>query len=582
MLRKVLVGIGSMLFLFLGFNAAGVSEGKVKRGDLLFYVVSPTSSLKILPTDRDIPGSVSNEILLAASPGEYEPASFVIRSVTDIASLEIKASTLKGKGGIIPSSNIDIKIVKCWYQSGEGIVNEGKRIFTPELLLNDDSLVKVDTKNKENYVKANYPEGERYVCISKKNDPFLQYGKGERIPIEALPVKDSPVLLPIDIPAGTNKQIWITVKVPEDAKSGIYTSKINLSNAKETLGNLTLKLKVLPIELSQPYYASSIYYHGCLHPNWLKGSISCRYKSKKQLRAELKDMFIHGVTNPTCYQGFYQQDFDEKLLGEYLKIRNEVGIGGLPLYTLGLIGPSFNPTAPADLKVLKDRVKKVIKLAKSYGISEVYFYGKDEVKGKELMSQRPAWEAIHEAGGKIYVAGYKDSNFLLMGDIQDLLVCAGYPSKQEVAKWHAVGHKIWCYANPQAGIENPEIYRRNFGLLLWKHNYDGAATFIYMSSFGNSWNDFDHFWREHSFVYPTVDGVIDTIAWEGYREGVDDVRYLTTLLQAIEKNRNSSDTKIRRIVAQAEKYLEDLDISRNLNAIRLEMINYILKLTGGK
>ena len=26
-----------------------------------------------------------------------------------------------------------------------------------------------------------------------------------------------------------------------------------------------------------------------------------------------------------------------------------------------------------------------------------------------------------------------------------------------------------------------------------------------------------------------VNGVIDTIAWEGYREGVDDVRYITTL-----------------------------------------------------
>ena len=32
----------------------------------------------------------------------------------------------------------------------------------------------------------------------------------------------------------------------------------------------------------------------------------------------------------------------------------------------------------------------------------------------------------------------------------------------------------------------------------------------------------------------TVDGVIDTIAWEGYREGVDDVRYVTTLQKAIE------------------------------------------------
>jgi len=31
-----------------------------------------------------------------------------------------------------------------------------------------------------------------------------------------------------------------------------------------------------------------------------------------------------------------------------------------------------------------------------------------------------------------------------------------------------------------------------------------------------------------------MNGVVDTIAWEGYREGVDDVRYITTLAKAIE------------------------------------------------
>ena len=30
-------------------------------------------------------------------------------------------------------------------------------------------------------------------------------------------------------------------------------------------------------------------------------------------------------------------------------------------------------------------------------------------------------------------------------------------------------------------------------------------------------------------AYPMTDGVIDTIQWEGYREGVNDIRYLATL-----------------------------------------------------
>jgi len=40
-------------------------------------------------------------------------------------------------------------------------------------------------------------------------------------------------------------------------------------------------------------------------------------------------------------------------------------------------------------------------------------------------------------------------------------------------------------------------------------------------------------------AYPTVDEVIDTLQWEGYREGVDDTRYLATLLSAIDQAESS-------------------------------------------
>ncbi len=33
------------------------------------------------------------------------------------------------------------------------------------------------------------------------------------------------------------------------------------------------------------------------------------------------------------------------------------------------------------------------------------------------------------------------------------------------------------------------------------------------------------------FAYPVSNGVIDTVQWEGFREGVDDICYLSTLLK---------------------------------------------------
>jgi len=58
--------------------------------------------------------------------------------------------------------------------------------------------------------------------------------------IKNYPVQDSPVLLPADIPSGTNKQFWITVKAPETAKAGVYTGTIVLTSGTKTLPALTL------------------------------------------------------------------------------------------------------------------------------------------------------------------------------------------------------------------------------------------------------------------------------------------------------------------------------------------------------
>ena len=46
-----------------------------------------------------------------------------------------------------------------------------------------------------------------------------------------------------------------------------------------------------------------------------------------------------------------------------------------------------------------------------------------------------------------------------------------------------------------------------------------------------------HHYRDHVFAYPTSNGVIDTIQWEGWREGVDDTRYVATLIK-----KDGSDT----------------------------------------
>jgi len=76
-----------------------------------------------------------------------------------------------------------------------------------------------------------------------------------------------------------------------------------------------------------------------------------------------------------------------------------------------------------------------------------------------------------------------------------------------------------------------------------------------------------------------VDGVIGTIAWEGYREGVDDVRYLTKLQQLISSAEKSKDAKRKSAAGEAGEYLKTIDAGKDdLDAVRAKMADYIIKL----
>jgi len=97
-------------------------------------------------------------------------------------------------------------------------------------------------------------------------------------------------------------------------------------------------------------------------------------------------------------------------------------------------------------------------------------------------------------------------------------------------------------------------------------------NYAYQSTDGNPdiWNDFTSLRgnRNMTFTYPTTNGVVDTLQWEGHREGVTDIRYASTLAM------RKGWTK-----AQLESYLlslPTLTVSFDAVATRQTIINEIL------
>ena len=455
------------------------SRNLVFQGGILYALDNPIVNFQILPHDLVPPARVATDLRVTAAQGEIRASSLILQALRDLKEVTVSVSDLtheQGGGIVLPSSVADVRVVKCWYQAGtawHGIGQQkDRRVLTPELLVHDDRLLRVDEKSRKNFLRLSRPDGDVYW--DTEDPDYEQERDFTVLPVDKFPVRDAAALQPTELSADTLKQYWLTFRIPDTAGPGTYTGTVTVAAADGVVGKTELRLSVLPFRLPMPMtaydsrkaFTSSIYYRGILSAKHPQGSISSEYKSEGQLRAELKDMAEHGIFNPTSYQSLEN-------LAHYLRVRDEAGMRGLPLYSVGVsIG---NPSTEAQLSSLRQKIGKVRVIAEPFGIREVYLYGIDEARGEELLSQKKAWKLVREAGAKSFVAGYK-GHFDVVGDLLDVQVQANVPSREDAAQWHSAGGKIFCYANPQTGPENPELFRRNYGFYLWLQNYERVLS----------------------------------------------------------------------------------------------------------
>jgi len=151
----------------------------------------------------------------------------------------------------------------------------------------------------------------------------------------------------------------------------------------------------------------------------------------------------------------------------------------------------------------------------------------------------------------------------------------------EIKLYKGVGSIVLSYANPQVGIENPELYRRNYGLGLFFYGYDGCMNFAYQRQFGKSiWNDFDapliknkFYYRDHVFAYPIARGIISTIQYEGFKKGIIDLRYLKLLQSKLSENKNEKKDELKNELKNIqEKFLLSKDIYDDFEKLILKVL----------
>jgi len=532
------------------------------NGALTVYSVSPSSSTAILSDDDPAAkGAAANkEILGAAGLGEYEAVSFIVNAAKNLQNVTCQVE-LPG----FPQKNIDVKYLVCWLRDGGAWskhLNPARSLPAPvpELLVNDPEFV-----------------NRRFDRL-----PPLTAADGSKV----IPVKDADKLLPCNIPAGKNQQYIITFKVSKNIAPALYKGKVVLSSNNQVIANIPLALRVLPItlpaamtryDLNKPL-EYSVYYWG--HPTFDKvvplGGVM---RSMDRLAAEIKDMAAHNVTSPAfTWRGAKYQYGRPAENSQAIRLALAAGMCRSGIYFGGSI--DGRAKTQAQLDEVYQRVKKFVKLLRSIGVkSPVYIYGQDEQTTQaQHEAQFPPRRAIHRAGAVNWVSTFPEAfDYIKASKTLDLANAYGVPSREEAAKWHSIGAKVWNYGAPQAGEWDPSIYRRNAGIVLWSNNYDGFCDYCYMDPFVYDKNrNFNPYFLGYSFVLPTINGVINTLAWEGFREAADDVRFITALRQ-VARAKGAEELK------KADTFLDSFQPTEDdVELIRYKIIDEIIKLEEAK
>ena len=567
-----------------------------------YSAVDPESQ-ELLYHDSDLPKEgLNGKILVAMARNEFESASFVIKPVRDVAGFLPVLEPLKSGSGEVLSPDIaDIRLLKL-------LIGAGKQ-WIPGVLLHDDGMVKTDPEKMEMFLRLSFPSGVKYY----KTDHDRKHTLADLM-IDKLPLYDSGKLLPLALKKGMNRQFFITFKTTPDMKPGLYTSRVRLMSEGREIGSIPLKLRILPFELPEPAtnydlsreYTTAVYYFDRLQngTRFSRGGSLCIYdRNAEQVGNELKNLREHGIRRPEMIMnnnfprwhvwgpkpyGEYKfpggSERADEMMRERIRLLKEAGFSLRPLYlhTGGNLGFRHLYSRREHKEILRDFIRRGNAFfQKELGHTDIYHYGIDEADGDVLKSEFEVWEDMREMGVKIFTT-IKKANVPLVAGKLDVAVAVHRPDKESAAMMHRNGGRLWVYATPfYATLDKPFLHRKAYGFDAYFADYDGVYNYSYnhwSPELGMPWD------KAESLVYvmPTADGVLDSPGWEGFREGIDDVRYATKLRMEIERNLSSPDTVRRRAAERAKKYLAEINtFSPGFDPgwTRMKMIDMIIQIT---
>ena len=553
--------------------AAGQADAKIA-----FYAVPAMSDVMRIPDVYPFDGKLGGEVRATLAQGEFESASFELFAFEDMDKVELKLSDLKGPGGTLAA---DLRVVKTWFQNGNGWVSYFDDVglkLTPELLLHDENLIDVDLEHAANYARVMKDGKATKVWISAPKgldaNAFDPYDPGFR---------DADTIQPVKLVKNAFKQFFLTFHAAKNQKPGVYRGTITIRQSNNPNSQtIPVAACVLPFELPMPrgyQKYDQLYFYSCMGamPNRDQLILRCgndKMRGEASFRNWLQSLYDHSVFHGVTL---------EPSNVDCLPLLKEIGFPLNPISGSCMVpwfGLNFGGRMSfQQLMSAKDGAEKCKAFYDKYVPGSQILVGHGDEQGTAFVTaHREFFKYFNEKGIKVGCAGH-DALMLKGGYAYGYYPMGGSPDTLEKARpWHEIGNEpVGFYASQHTGSENPQFVRMQHGMLSYLSGL--TMTFNYEFAIG-SWNDrVNELYKPMVITYSCGDGLMETIQYAGFREGCDDIRYATYLKSLCFEAEKSGKINASIAARKALQYLALLKREKmDLNAVRAEMIEYILKI----
>lgn len=511
-----------------GRKLQAIRDEDKKRG----YVIFVKNYLdKIYPNTVPQPGEIKNELNAFATLGEYEPTTFAVYPLKDLKEVRIKVEDLiSSTGDKIPRENIDVRIVR--------------------------------------YMERPTRDSSHYTV-----EPLLLQ-KREKI----------------DIDFTVTKQFWLTIYVPTNVRPGQYKGKVLFQPANAPYQEIALNFLVLPFklaELEDRYQGMYHFYHGINEFYNIKGQAiedlknhgynliwtASRTKVKRLANGKLGFDFENLEREMELYKKHAYPGLKAEVLVLQNGLRDVYRLTNEPFGKAGdhQVKESFSKEFD---KVYRQMAKAINEKAKEEGWPEILFYPTGEAGSegqKGINTCMHLLKLLNEAGVKTHTSINTFSSYQLLPWLDTAAVNDGmHIDENLIKKLKETGTELWLY-----NIGNDRFVR---GFYFWKMGARAIVREGYIlrkaSPYNELYREDDEWWRTWWDVRPSPEGPVPTLNWEWAREGIDDSKYINTLITLITKGKKSLDSEIIREAKEAEDMLNEI-----MEHIKAEL-SYYTKVVG--